>query len=141
MALKPRQEKFCEEYVKDLNRKRAYIAAGYSENGASQAAGRLLQNVEVKERVAQLQAKQREESDITLDTVLQALIDDREHARENNQVSAAIKATVEIARLMGFYELDNAQRSGKELGEMTTEELIARAKELIAKAEGQKTVH
>lgn len=49
-----RHERFCLEYVKDLNATRAYVDAGYSPGGASQAAHNLLRKSEVQERIAEL---------------------------------------------------------------------------------------
>lgn len=48
-GLNPRQQRFCDEYLVDLNATRAYCAAGYEARGASatSAAWRLLRNVDV----------------------------------------------------------------------------------------------
>lgn len=48
-------ELFCIEYTKDGNATRAYIAAGYSENGASASACALLAQPKIAARVTQLQ--------------------------------------------------------------------------------------
>src|SRR5438105_15495692 len=42
---------FIREYIQDFNATRAYIAAGYSEKGASAGASRLLANVKIREAV------------------------------------------------------------------------------------------
>lgn len=49
--LKPGPARFVAEYLKDKNATRAYIAAGYSPNGAGQAAHKLLKNADVKAAV------------------------------------------------------------------------------------------
>lgn len=57
MFLTPRQEKFCLEYAKCGNARQAYIAAGYSHKKdeiTDAAASRLLSNVKVKSRLAEL---------------------------------------------------------------------------------------
>lgn len=51
-----KHERFCQEYVIDLNATQAYIRAGYSEKGAGQSAERLLRNAEIRARIAELQA-------------------------------------------------------------------------------------
>src|SRR5260221_10599644 len=61
---------FVREYVQDFNATRAYIAAGYSENGASAGASRLLANVKVRGVIAKLVTKRCDELLITKDRVL-----------------------------------------------------------------------
>ena len=52
----PRRESFCREYVIDVtNQAAAAVRAGYSAKTAAQQASRLLKNVNVKERIAELQ--------------------------------------------------------------------------------------
>lgn len=53
----PRQEKFCIEYLIDLNATQAAIRAGYSEKTAYSMGQRLLKNVEIKSRIKELQDK------------------------------------------------------------------------------------
>ncbi len=48
----PKQLRFCQEYVVNHNATAAYVRAGYSENGASQAAYKLLRNTYILEAVA-----------------------------------------------------------------------------------------
>lgn len=43
-----KQKKAADEYLKDMNQTRAYVAAGYSANGAKSGAARLFANVNVK---------------------------------------------------------------------------------------------
>lgn len=49
-----KHEKFCNEYVKDMNATQAAIRAGYSEKTANRIGSRLLSNVDIKTRVAEL---------------------------------------------------------------------------------------
>ena len=53
----PRQEKFCVEYLINLNATQAAIRAGYSEKTAYSIGQRLLKNVEIKSRIKELQDK------------------------------------------------------------------------------------
>ncbi len=57
MRLSPNQQRFCEEYVVDLNGTQAAIRAGYSANSAEMQASRLLTNDKVKSEVKRLQEK------------------------------------------------------------------------------------
>lgn len=51
----PRRERFCQEYVVDLNATQAATRAGYSRKTAKQQGSVLLTNPEVQARVAELQ--------------------------------------------------------------------------------------
>ena len=53
--LSAKHDRFCREYVKDLNATQAYIRAGYSEKGASKNSSRLMANDGIKPRVRELQ--------------------------------------------------------------------------------------
>ena len=49
-----KHEKFCNEYIKDMNATQAAIRAGYSEKTAGAQASKLLKIVNIKTRVAEL---------------------------------------------------------------------------------------
>lgn len=55
--LTPKQEKFCVEYLVDLNATQAAIRAGYSEKTAEATASRLLRNVKVQTRIQELRSE------------------------------------------------------------------------------------
>jgi phage terminase small subunit len=71
--LTKKQEIFVAEYLTDLNATRAYIAAGYSENGAEVGASNLLRNIKVAEEVNKKTGKRLEKLEITADKVLQEI--------------------------------------------------------------------
>lgn len=59
MALTDKQERFCQEYLIDLNATQAAIRAGYSENSAGQIGEQNLKKLEIQERITELnQARQ-----------------------------------------------------------------------------------
>jgi len=67
---KDRIELFCRAYIIDLNATKAAKKAGYSAKTAYSQGQRLLKNVEVKARIAELQKKQTDKLDITASRVL-----------------------------------------------------------------------
>ena len=71
--LTDRQERFCLEYVVDLNATQAAIRAGYSSNGAAVNATKLLKNNNVKKKIAQLQSEIAKRVEITADMVVREL--------------------------------------------------------------------
>lgn len=71
--LTPKQERFCEEYLVDLNATKAAISAGYSERTARSQGQRLLTNVDIQQKIEELRNAQSERTEITADRVLQEL--------------------------------------------------------------------
>jgi phage terminase small subunit len=71
--LTPRQERFVEEYIIDLNATQAAIRAGYAAKDADVQGPRLLGNVGVSRAVASLKAKRAAETGITAERVLAEL--------------------------------------------------------------------
>ena len=68
-----KQERFCEEYMVDLNATQAAIRAGYSVASAKTVGPRLLENVGVQNRIAQLQAEQSRRTGVSADRVVREL--------------------------------------------------------------------
>lgn len=71
--LTPKQARFVEEYLVDLNATQAAIRAGYSARTAEQQGSRLLRNVQVAASVAAGQQDRSGRTEITADRVLQEL--------------------------------------------------------------------
>lgn len=70
MKLTPRQQRFVDEYLIDLNATQAAIRAGYSRKTAPQIALQLLHKTSVANAVAEAQAKRAERTQIDQDWVL-----------------------------------------------------------------------
>lgn len=68
-----KQARFCEEYMIDLNATQAAIRAGYSPKTANEQAARLLANVSIQNRIAQLQAEQSRRTGVSADRVVREL--------------------------------------------------------------------
>jgi hypothetical protein len=75
--LTPKQQRFADEYIIDLNASAAYIRAGYNVKPkvADAASSRLLANVKVKKYIASKELKASEKLNITHEMVLQKLWD------------------------------------------------------------------
>lgn len=65
MALTDKQERFCQEYLIDLNATQAAIRAGYSTKTAQEQSSRLLSNVIIQNRIAELKEQLSETTQIT----------------------------------------------------------------------------
>ncbi|HDC1418092.1 TPA: terminase small subunit [Salmonella enterica] len=73
--LTDKQELFAREYLKDLNATQAAIRAGYSEKTARSQANRLLTNVDIETRIAELKSVRNEEVGIDAAYVLRRLVE------------------------------------------------------------------
>ena len=69
-GLNPRQTRFVEEFLIDLNATQAYIRAGYAKRGAEQNAAILMANHKVKAAIAEGKAARSERTETTADWVL-----------------------------------------------------------------------
>lgn len=71
-----KQERFCQEYLKDLNATQAYIRAGYKNkiNSAGVMAHRLLKNPNIQKRIEFLQAARAKEVKVTQEEILRNLM-------------------------------------------------------------------
>ena len=92
MGLTPKQARFCEEYVIDLNGKQAAIRAGYSHRSAEYLASFLIRNNKVAARIAELQEGSQKRNELKADDVINelralAFWDISEFLKEDNQVT------------------------------------------------------
>lgn len=69
--LSPKQERFCLEFLVDMNGKQAAIRAGYSAKTAEVQASRLLSNAKVAERLNLMRSALEEKTGITVQRVLE----------------------------------------------------------------------
>lgn len=76
MALSPKQQRFVEEYLVDLNGTQAAIRAGYSAKGAKVQAVRLLTNANVSAAVTAAKLERSEKTKINAEWVLNRLAAD-----------------------------------------------------------------
>ena len=72
-GLTPKQKRFIEEYLTDLNATRAYLRSGYrcSEEAARRNANRLLTNADIQLAIQQANEERSRRTEITQDRVLQ----------------------------------------------------------------------
>lgn len=136
MALTPKQEKFCIEYVKTGNKSEAYRLAYNAENMSKEVihkeASLLSDNRNVSVRIEELRNKALKRNELSIDDIVIRL---KEIAFENesDRVSAADK----LMKHLGGYEKDNNQKveKTKDYSKLTDDEIIALSK-LEQKATG-----
>lgn len=71
--LTAKQQRFCDEYLIDLNATQAAIRAGYSKKTANEQGARLLVNVSIQKKISELQKEREKRTEITQDSVLHEL--------------------------------------------------------------------
>ena len=147
-----KQERFCEEYVKDLNPVRAYMAVYKNcrkERTASAAAARLLADVSVSVRVRELKEQITEKNMITAEDVVRDLIevknrcmqavpvkvwDEEEHAYVDSDAEysfdskGANTALKMLGEYVGMFE-KKVKISGMEQEQTKLSELLAQRRE------------
>lgn len=113
--LSEQQERFCRAIVKGLNQRDAYKEAGYksgSDAATDANASRLISNDKIVARIAELRRPLAISMAVTLESITEMLREDRELARQNNQVGAAVAAAMGIAKLHGLV-IDKAEVTDK----------------------------
>ena len=131
--LTAKQERFCREYIIDLNATRAAIRAGYSEKTANRIASENLSKLDIQEKIRQLQQKIEARTEITQDKVLNELanIGFAEPSKQI-RVTDKIKALELLGKHLGIFT-DKLQVKGdiktiNPYKNLTTEDLIKLAK-------------
>ena len=103
-ALTPKQQRFCSEYLCDLNATAAAKRAGYSEATAHVQGPRLLENVRVAARISELQEAAAQRNEVTLDEVISMLRKSYEDAKAAKQHGPAVRAAELLGRYMGLFK-------------------------------------
>jgi len=106
-GLSPKQEQFCCEYLVDLNATQAAIRSGYSQKTANEQGSRLLANVSVAARIAELREQQSQRLEINADRVLKEW------------------AKVAFSNLMDYFEVKPDGTAVIDLGELTDDQAAA----------------
>lgn len=159
MALNPKQKKFCEEYLVDLNATQAAIRAGYSKKTAGSIGDENLKKPEISKLLTELMAKRSERVQVDADYVMAGFKEIAERClqripvmtfdyknkmmvqvkdEDDNNVwqfdsSGANKAFENMGKHIGFYERDNGQKKPEvniPLNDDQVEKVIAALKKL-----------
>lgn len=113
--LQPKQKRFCEEYVIDLNATQAAIRAGYSQRSAKEIAARLLTKDNVQIEVQMLMDKISEKTAITAATVLKRINRIADVAEKEKEYQAALKANELLGKHLKMFT-DKTEITGADGG-------------------------
>lgn len=84
--MEPKQEKFCIEYLVDLNGTQAAIRAGYSKRSATVTAARMLTKANIQEKIRELKDAQEKRTLVTADFVITGLKTIAERCMQGEEV-------------------------------------------------------
>ena len=134
-------EKFVQELVKGASQTDAYAAAGYkadNRDAAKVSASRLLTNVNVQERLKELQEKAVERTEMTLDRLIDMAEEVYLAAKSDAAYGPAVSAIKEIGVLTGLRveKSDRTTRTVTDVADLGPDEIDALlARELTEREE------
>jgi phage terminase small subunit len=108
----PRQQRFVDEFLVDLNATQAAIRAGYSARTAEQQGPRLLGNVEIAAAVQAAQQARSDRLQITQDDVLRGLRHEATLTGEGSTHAARVSAWGLIGKHLGMF-IERRQQLGE----------------------------
>lgn len=114
MALNPRQQRFVEEYLVDLNATAAYKRAGYAARGAAADtnASRLLRNAQIDQAIQAGMAARSAKTGLTAEYVLESIQRIAESAEAADDRAAALKGHELLGKHLRLFT-DKIEHSGK----------------------------
>lgn len=101
----PKHERFAQSIAKGIAGSTAYREAGYQAGGnaAEAAASRLLRDVKVQERIAELKDRGAQRAEVTIESLIREVGELQDAAKEAKQISAAVAALTAKAKLAGLW--------------------------------------
>lgn len=126
-----KHERFCQEYLVELNGTQAAIRAGYAERSAASQASTLLKNPKILTRVGELRKEMRDRLALNADFVVLELIDTYKKCKNPTPVKTlnpktgkyeecgvygfdskgALKALEQLDKHIGIQGIENQQRN------------------------------
>lgn len=108
MRLTPKQERFCQEYVKTGNAAAAYRTAydctAMKDKTIHNRTGELLKNRGITGRLDELRAPAIQAVELTVESHLRKLDELAQEAREKGNLTAAIRAEELRGKVAGYYK-------------------------------------
>ncbi len=112
MSLTPKQTRFVEEYLIDLNATQAATRAGYSAKTANEQGAQLLAKLSILQAVAEAQAIRSKRTEITQDEVIEGLKKEATLEGEGSSHSARVSAWAHRGKHLGMFT-DNLNLGGE----------------------------
>ena len=109
--LTPKQQRFVDEYLIDLNAKQAAIRAGYSPKTAEQQGFQLLKKTSVSEAINEAQQERQKRTLVTQDDVIRGLLTEAEWQGEGSSHSARVSAWAHLGKHLNMFT-DKIEHTG-----------------------------
>ena len=113
--LTPKQQRFVDEYLIDLNATQGAIRAGYSPKTAEQQGFQLLKKTSVSEAIEQAQKERQKRTLVTQDDVIRGLLTEAEWQGEGSSHSARVSAWAHLGKHLNMFT-DKIEHTGKDGG-------------------------
>ena len=112
--LTPKQQRFVDEYLIDLNATQAAIRAGYSLKTAEQQGFQLLKKTSVSEAIEQSQQERQKRTLVTQDDVIRGLLTEAEWQGEGSSHSARVSAWAHLGKHLNMFtdKIDHTSSDG-----------------------------
>ena len=102
--LTPKQQRFVEEYLIDLNATQAAIRAGYSEKTAKEIGSENLTKPNIAKAIAEAQEKLSNKAQVTVEMVVQGLLKEAQDYAEGSTQSARVSAWAHLGKHLGMFK-------------------------------------
>ena len=102
--LTPKQQRFVEEYLIDLNATQAAIRAGYSEKTAKEIGSENLTKPNIAKAIAEAQEKLSNKTQVTVEMVVQGLLNEAKDLSEGSTQSARVSAWAHLGKHLGMFK-------------------------------------
>lgn len=113
--LTPKQQRFVEEYLIDLNATQAAIRAGYSEKTAYSVGHENLKKPEIQKAIEEAKNQISKRTELTVDMVVQGLLKEAQDYAEGSTQSARVSAWAHLGKHLGMFT-EKVQHSGPDGG-------------------------
>ncbi|HHW53770.1 MAG TPA: terminase small subunit [Acinetobacter towneri] len=131
--LTPKQQRFVEEYLIDLNATQAAIRSGYSEKTAAVIGAENLIKPNIAKAIQEAQERLSNKTQLTVDMVVNGLLKEAQDYAEGSTQSARVSAWAHLGKHLGMFK-DKIEHSGKiEISDISDDALDKRIQELESK--------
>ena len=109
--LTPKQQRFVEEYLIDLNATQSAIRAGYSEKTAYSVGHENLKKPEIQKAIVEAQESLSSKTQLTVDMVVQGLLKEAQDYADGSTQSARVSAWAHLGKHLGMFK-DKIEHTG-----------------------------
>ena len=113
--LTPKQQRFVDEYLIDLNATQAAIRAGYSEKTAKSIGQENLTKPDIQKAIEEAKNQVSKRTELTVDMVVNGLLKEAQDYAEGSTQSARVSAWAHLGKHLGMFT-EKVQHSGPDGG-------------------------